>query len=169
MHPIFAAQDAARTMLSSCCGRTAIISIQENKRMSDLKEDAAKASDAAQVVANEAADLMQDAARARDAAQLVAGEAARVPAFPVIGKATRAIKDHPVALVALIGASAAFIEFELALGMLTGIGATALLATAGGPETRQQLLARSRWLLDRARSKVRGAKSRVEDTVSAAA
>jgi hypothetical protein len=89
--------------------------------MSDLMEDAAKASDAARVVANEAADLKEKAAQASDAAQVVAGEAAQMALeLSTVRKALREVKRHPLAAAAALGAGAAFIEVELALGCWPG-------------------------------------------------
>jgi hypothetical protein len=130
--------------------------------MSDLKEDAAKASDAARVVANEAADLKENAAKASDAAQVVAGEAAQMALkLSSVRKALREVKRHPLAAAAALGAGAAFIEVELALGVLAGIGATALLMTANGAQTRQELAERARALVSRA-------KTRASDAAAAA-
>jgi hypothetical protein len=61
------------------------------------------------------------------------------------------IKQHPLGAVATVAAATAFLEVELALGLLAGIGATALLAQESGPETRQKVLAQSRRALSRAR------------------
>ncbi|MEO8183959.1 MAG: hypothetical protein ABI895_34485 [Deltaproteobacteria bacterium] len=69
------------------------------------------------------------------------------------------IKQHPLGAVATVAAATAFIEVELAVGILAGLGATALLASQSGPEARQRVLARGKWALDRARVAVAKAKS----------
>ena len=55
------------------------------------------------------------------------------------------------ALAALLGAAASLVEVELAVGILAGLGATALLTSTSGLETRQEVVARSKWALERAR------------------
>src|SRR5689334_6501432 len=67
-------------------------------------------------------------------------------------KALNVLKGHPLGIVALIGAAAALVEIELAVGILTGIGATALLATKSGPQAREEVLAKGKWAIDRARA-----------------
>lgn len=52
------------------------------------------------------------------------------------------LKRHPLGIVLAVGAAVALVEIELAVGILTGIGATALLATKSGPEARQEVLAK---------------------------
>ena len=66
--------------------------------------------------------------------------------------AINVLKRHPLGIVALLGAAAALVEIELAVGILTGIGATALLATKSGPQAREEVLAKGKWALDRARA-----------------
>jgi hypothetical protein len=51
-----------------------------------------------------------------------------------------------------VAAAAAFIEVELAVGLLAGIGATALLASESGPETRQKMLEQGKRAISRART-----------------
>lgn len=62
------------------------------------------------------------------------------------------IKQHPLGAVATVAAATALIEVELAVGILAGIGATALLAHESGPETRQKVLEQGRRALSRART-----------------
>jgi len=69
------------------------------------------------------------------------------------------IKQHPLGAVATVAAATAFIEVELAVGILAGLGATALLANQSGPEARQRVLAGGKWALERARTAVAKAKS----------
>lgn len=56
-----------------------------------------------------------------------------------VRKAIALVKSHPLGLVVAVGAAVALVEIELAVGILTGIGATALLATKSGPEARQEV------------------------------
>jgi hypothetical protein len=119
--------------------------------MSDLKEDAAKVTDAAQAVAGEATKLAHEALE-----------------LSSVRKAIRALKRHPLGVIALIGAAASLIEVELAVGILAGIGATALLTSTSGAETRQEVVARSKRVLDRARALTRQATSQAAEAVSAA-
>lgn len=81
-----------------------------------------------------------------------AGDKAPAPAPAVQGvaaaqkakvrKVISALKRHPLGFVVAVGAAAALIEIELAVGILTGLGATALLATKSGPEARQEVVAK---------------------------
>jgi hypothetical protein len=64
------------------------------------------------------------------------------------------LKEHPLRAVATVAAATALIEVELAVGILAGLGATALLATKSGPEARQQVLERGKWVYARARSAI---------------
>jgi hypothetical protein len=61
------------------------------------------------------------------------------------------VKRHPIGAVAVVGAAAALFEVELAVGILTGIGATALLAKKTGPEARREVMTKGRWAMDRAK------------------
>jgi len=56
-----------------------------------------------------------------------------------VRKAIALLKSHPLGVVVAVGAAVALVEIELAVGILTGIGATALLATKSGPEARQEV------------------------------
>ena len=66
------------------------------------------------------------------------------------------LKQHPLGAVATVAAATALIEVEFAVGILAGLGATALLATKSGPEARQRVLERGKWAYARARSAVTG-------------
>jgi hypothetical protein len=90
------------------------------------------------------------------------------------------LKRHPLGFVLAVGAAAALIEVELAVGILTGIGATALLATKSGPEARQEVVAKGQEVVakgkaafERARvalaSRTRAAETAAPDEASAAA
>jgi len=69
------------------------------------------------------------------------------------------IKQHPLGAVATVAAATALIEVEFAVGILAGLGATALLANQSGPEARQRVLAHGKRALDRARIVVAKAKA----------
>jgi hypothetical protein len=77
------------------------------------------------------------------------------PASSKVREAIGLLKQHPLGAVATVAAAAAFIEVEFAVGLLAGLGATALLAGQSGPEARQRVLARGKWALDRARTAMR--------------
>jgi hypothetical protein len=66
--------------------------------------------------------------------------AAPVNAEPArVRKAIALVKSHPLGVVLAVGAAVALVEIELAVGILTGVGATALLVTKSGPEARQEV------------------------------
>ena len=93
--------------------------------------------------------------------EAVNGEAAangHAPGAHFVRDAISMIKQHPLGAVATVAAATAFIEVELAVGILAGLGATALLAQQSGPEARQRVVAGGKWALDRARSAVHRAK-----------
>jgi hypothetical protein len=87
------------------------------------------------------------------------------------------LKRHPLGLVVAVGAAVALVEVELAVGILTGIGATALLATKSGPEARQEVrslgqevVTKGKAALERARVALASrAKARAELTAPAPA
>jgi hypothetical protein len=56
-----------------------------------------------------------------------------------VRKAIALVKSHPLGVVVAVGAAVALVEIELAVGILTGVGATALLVTKSGPEARQEV------------------------------
>jgi hypothetical protein len=69
-----------------------------------------------------------------------------------VAKLIGVLKQHPLGLVAVIGVAVALVEVELAVGLLTGIGATALLATKNGAEARLEVVAKGKAALERARA-----------------
>jgi hypothetical protein len=82
-----------------------------------------------------------------------AGPAApATPEHARVRNAIRLVKEHPLGAVATVAAAAAFIEVEFAVGLLAGLGATALLAGRSGPEARRQVLSQGKLALDRART-----------------
>jgi len=81
-----------------------------------------------------------------------AAEAAAVAPPARVRSALRLVKEHPLGAVATVAAAAAFIEVEFAVGLLAGLGATALLAGRSGPEARRQVMSQGKLALDRART-----------------
>jgi hypothetical protein len=61
------------------------------------------------------------------------------------------LKRHPLGLVVAIGAGIALVEIELAVGLIAGVGATALLVSKSGPEARQEVVAKGKAAIERAR------------------
>jgi hypothetical protein len=96
---------------------------------------------------------MADAAAGavRDARAKVAARLAAAKAHPKVQQAFTAAKAHPLGAVATVAAAAALVEIEFAVGLLTGLGATALLASKSGPEARDEVIARGREAIARAR------------------
>ena len=74
------------------------------------------------------------------------------PGAHLMREAISMIKQHPLGAMATVAAATALIEVELAVGILAGIGATALLANESGSETRQKVLEQGRRALSRART-----------------
>lgn len=68
-----------------------------------------------------------------------------------VREAISLIKEHPLGAVATVAAATALLELEFAVGVLAGLGATALLANKSGPERRRIVLERGKWALERAR------------------
>jgi hypothetical protein len=96
-------------------------------------------------------DVTQEASKpVKEAAPAVEG-AARAKKVE-LAKLLGLLKRHPVGLVAAIGVGIALVEVELAVGLLTGIGATALLATKNGPEARHEVVAKGKAAIERARA-----------------
>ena len=91
-----------------------------------------------------------------------AGESAEhdghAPGAQLMREAISMIKQHPLGAVATVAAATAFIEVELAVGLLAGIGATALLTRESGSEARHKVLEQGRRALSRARTAMTKAK-----------
>jgi X-X-X-Leu-X-X-Gly heptad repeat protein len=68
-------------------------------------------------------------------------------------RAVELVQRHPVGTLAAVGIAAAFIEVELAAGLLVGGAVAALLVEQAGPEVRQRILTAGRQAVERARSK----------------
>lgn len=76
---------------------------------------------------------------------------AKLAAHPKVKQAISLAKEHPLGAVATVAAAAALVEIEFAVGILTGLGATALLAKRSGPQARDEVIARGRQAIARAR------------------
>jgi hypothetical protein len=85
------------------------------------------------------------------AAELKAWATAQISTRPKVQQALAFAKSHPLGAVASVAAAAALVEVQFAVGILTGLGATALLASKSGPEAREQVIARGKVALARAR------------------
>jgi len=81
-----------------------------------------------------------------------------VPGAQLMREAISMIKQHPLGAVATVAAATAFLEVELAVGLLAGIGATALLTNESGLETRHKVLEQGKRALHRARTAMTKAK-----------
>jgi hypothetical protein len=77
--------------------------------------------------------------------------ATKLKTHPKVQQAIAMAKNHPLGAVATVAAAAALIEVEFAVGILTGLGATALLASRSGPEARERVIARGKKALAQAR------------------
>ena len=59
---------------------------------------------------------------------------------PKVKQAIEFTKTHPLGAVATVAAAAALVEVEFAVGILAGLGATALLVTDSGSQTRERFV-----------------------------
>jgi hypothetical protein len=75
-----------------------------------------------------------------------------------VRKAIALLKSHPLGLVAVVGAAVALVEIELAVGILTGVGATVLLATKSGPEARQEVRSLGQGVLTKGKAAIERAR-----------
>jgi hypothetical protein len=98
-------------------------------------------------------DVNTDGAPNADAAKTETATTAAL-AQAKLREAFGLLKQHPLGAVATVAAATALIEVEIAVGILAGLGATALLATKSGSEARQQVLARGKLAYARARSAI---------------
>jgi hypothetical protein len=85
-----------------------------------------------------------------------------------VRKAFTALKRHPLGVVALAGAAVALVEVELAVGILAGLGATALLTLKTGSDARHEVLTKGKWAIGRARALKIRPKGSVKRTASSA-
>ena len=133
--------------------------------MSDVtSESAAKLDESARKLDEGAAKLNEGAAKLHEvAAQLLEGEARVTPARGIataahakLDQARALVQGHPLGALATVAAAVAFVEIELAMGLLAGLGATAFLTTRSGRATRQQIASNGRAALQRARLAIAG-------------
>lgn len=123
--------------------------------MSESNESAASASgDAAKPA---------EAPKAAEAAASPAAEATAAPGPSIVTKlkthpkvqhALTVAKEHPLGAVVGVAAAVALVEVEFAVGILTGIGATALLAARSGPEARKRVVTSGKQAWSSARERV---------------
>jgi hypothetical protein len=127
--------------------------------MSEVKsESAAKLDESAAKLDESAARLNEGAAKLHEVAVQLREEASEPASWSLsaatqaqLERARRLLRGHPLGTVATIAVVAAFVEVELAIGILVGLGATALLTTRSGSATRQRFVSRGRIALNRAR------------------
>jgi hypothetical protein len=104
--------------------------------------------------AAEAAPPAAEAPKAAEAAPRGPSLVTKLKTHPKLQQAITVAKAHPLGAVVGVAAAAAFVEVELAVGILTGIGATALLASKSGPQTREQVVTAGKQALARAKEQV---------------
>jgi len=91
---------------------------------------------------------------------------------PKVKQAIEFTKTHPLGAVATVAAAAALVEVEFAVGILTGLGATALLVTDSGSETREKFVSSGKRALSSGKvafAKAKGAFARKPKADAAAA
>ena len=125
--------------------------------MSESNETAAPASGAPKPA--------DEAPKATDATASPAAEATHGPSIvtklkthPKVQHALTVAKEHPLGAVVGVAAAVALVEVEFAVGILTGIGATALLAAKSGPEARKQVVSSGKQAWSNARERVQKAR-----------
>ena len=67
-------------------------------------------------------------------------------------EAVALLKQHPLRALAVGAAAQALVEVEFAVGVLAGLGVTALLVTRTGAEVRREVLTQARKLVGMTRS-----------------
>jgi hypothetical protein len=90
---------------------------------------------------------------------------------PKVKQAIEFTKTHPLGAVATAAAAVALVEVEFAVGILTGLGATALLVTDSGPQTREKFVSGGKRALSSGKlafAKARGAFTRKPKVEAAA-
>ena len=111
-------------------------------------------------------DETQSATPAEGASPAEASDAKPSTAHKLATKVKQAIeftKTHPLGAVATVAAAAALVEVEFAVGILTGLGATALLVTDSGSQTREKVVSGGKRALSSGKvafAKARGALAR---------
>jgi hypothetical protein len=124
--------------------------------MSESNETAASATAEAASASDQAAEEASQApeAAAAEGPSIVT----KLKTHPKVQQALTVAKEHPLGAVVGAAAAVAFVEVELAVGILAGVGATALLAAQSGPEARRQVLTRGKQAWSSARERVQKAR-----------
>ena len=126
-------------------------------KMSDLKnEGATKLDEGAAKLHEIAAKLNEGAAKLHEINIQLREEAPAswslsAAAQALLERARLLLQAHPLRALASVAMVAAFVEVELAVGILVGLCATALLTTRSGRTTRQRFASWSSLAFDRAR------------------
>ena len=123
--------------------------------MSESNETAASASAAAAKPAEEAPKAADAAAPAAEAGPSIV---TKLKTHPKVQHALTVAKEHPLGAVVGVAAAVALVEVEFAVGILTGIGATALLAARSGPEARKRVVTTGKQAWSSARERVQKAR-----------
>jgi hypothetical protein len=149
---------AARPLL--CIG---MFSRKEGTPMTQTTiEDSRPAAQIAAPAAAMPAPATSAASPATDATPAAISATTAFTTRPRTERARWLIETHPLGALAAGAAVAALFEVEFAVGLLAGIGVTALLATQTGAEARREALRRSKHLL----GFMRGSSTRREDTAA---
>jgi hypothetical protein len=123
-------------------------------KATQLDESATQLDAVADKLNEDAERLHQVAGQLHERAQRSTAASARLKhaAQTRLEQARSMAREHPLGGIAALAAAAAFIEVEIGLGILAGLGATALIATRNGPATRDRMLAGGRQAYERARA-----------------
>jgi hypothetical protein len=121
--------------------------------MSESNETAAPTSGEAAAAPAEAA-APTPAATASDAAASEPSLVTKLKTHPKVQQALSVAKEHPLGAVVGVAAAAAFVEVELTVAFLTGIGAATLLVAKNGPQARDQIISVSKQAVAKAKQSV---------------
>jgi len=116
--------------------------------------DAAKPAEEAPKAAEAAAPAAEAAAGSPAAEAAGPSLVTKLKTHPKVQHALTVAKEHPLGAVVGVAAAVALVEVEFAVGILTGIGATALLAAKSGPEARKQVVTSGKQAWTSARERV---------------
>jgi hypothetical protein len=108
------------------------------------------------------------APEAAPAAEATPESEPKTVAYPRMKSALALVKRNPLKAVALGAAAIASLEVELAVGILAGIGATALLTTKPGAEAREEVVSKGKAARDEVVSKSKAARDEVVSKSKAA-
>lgn len=125
---------------------------ESNETPAPAPEGAAAAAPAAEAAAPAAdAAAAAEATAAAEAATPGPSLVTKLKTHPKVQQAITVAKAHPLGAVVGVAAAAAFVEVEFAVGILTGLGATALLVTRNGSQTREEVVTAGKQALARAK------------------